>query len=175
MFFLPWWCKIPIFEEKWGVAMGKLLDTVGCKILEILQEEGRISYNDLATRVGLSSPAVADRIKKMEEQGIIKGFRAVVNYPEIGYGITVFVRIVLPANKVPILEELAKNVPEIIETYHVTGTDGMILKIISGSMERLEEILRDVAIHGVTNTSLILSSPVNGKVVQPLNSKHSND
>ena len=154
--------------------MGKLLDKVGCQILEILQAEGRISYNDLATRVGLSSPAVADRIKKLEEHGIIKGFRAIVNYPEIGYGITVFVRVVITANKVPALEELVQNVPEIIESYHVTGTDGMILKIVSGSMERLEEILREVAIHGVTNTSLVLSSPVNGKVVQPLH-KHRND
>lgn len=151
--------------------MGKLLDGVGCKILEILQEEGRVSYNDLAARVGLSSPAVAERIKRMEEQGIIQGFRAIVNYPEIGYGITVFVRVVIAANKVPELETLAHEIPEVIETYHVTGTDGMILKVISGSMERLEEILREVAAYGTTNTSLVLSSPINGKVVHPLNVK----
>ncbi len=151
--------------------MGKLLDSVGSKILEILQAEGRVSYNDLATRVGLSSPAVAERIKRMEEQGIIQGFKAVVNYAEIGYGITVFVRVVIAANKVPELEALAQRIPEIIETHHVTGTDGMILKIISGSMERLEEILREVAAHGTTNTSLVLSSPINGKVIQPLEIK----
>lgn len=151
--------------------MGKLLDSVGCKILEILQAEGRVSYNDLAARVGMSSPAVAERIKKMEEQGIIQGYRAIVNYPEIGYGITVFVRVVIAANKVPELEALAQKIPEIIETHHVTGTDGMILKVLSTSMERLEEILREVAAHGATNTSLVLSSPINGKVVQPLSIK----
>ena len=147
------------------------MDSVGCKILEILQEEGRVSYNDLATRVGLSSPAVAERIKRMEDQGIIQGYRAVVNYPEIGYGITVFVRVVIAANKIPELEELAQKIPEVIETHHVTGTDGMILKVISGSMERLEEILREIAAYGKTNTSLVLSSPINGKVVYPLNVK----
>ena len=151
--------------------MGKMLDGVACKILEILQQEGRVSYNDLAARVGLSSPAVAERMKKMEDQGIIQGYKAVINYPEIGYGITVFVRVVIAANKMPELEALAQKIPEIIETYHVTGTDGMILKVISGSMERLEEILREVATHGKTNTSLVLSSPINGKLVKPLNIK----
>ena len=75
---------------------GKLLDDIGIQILKILQEDGRISFNELGRRVGLSSPAVAERVRRMEDAGIIMGYKAVVDQSKVGYPIMAYIRLAIP-------------------------------------------------------------------------------
>lgn len=147
---------------------GKLLDDIGKEILRILQEDGRISFNKLGKKVGLSSPAVAERVRRMEEAGIIISYKAVVDQTRIGYPITAFIRLTTPATKLPEADELAKSIPEVMECHHVTGSDGIILKVIVSSVGNLEEIISTMGSCGMPTTAVVLSSPVVDRAVEPI-------
>ena len=108
--------------------MTTLADDIGRQILRILQEDGRISFNELGRKVGLSSPAVAERVRRMEEAGIILGYRAIVDQSRVGYPIMAFVRLSIPVSFLAQADELAKSIPEVLECHHLTGSDGVILK-----------------------------------------------
>ncbi|HAH70153.1 MAG TPA: AsnC family transcriptional regulator, partial [Synergistaceae bacterium] len=87
---------------------GKLLDDIGIQILKILQEDGRISFNELGRRVGLSSPAVAERVRRMEDAGIITGYKAVVDQSKVGYPIMAYIRLAIPVALLNQSDELAR-------------------------------------------------------------------
>ena len=146
----------------------KLLDDIGRQILRILQEDGRISFNELGRRVGLSSPAVAERVRRMEEAGIILGYRAVVNQARIGYPIMAFIRLSIPVSNLPQADELAKNIPEVLECHHLTGSDGVILKVVVSSVGNLEEVISQMGSCGMTTTAIVLSSPVLERPIDPI-------
>lgn len=146
----------------------KLLDDIGRQILRILQEDGRISFNELGRRVGLSSPAVAERVRRMEEAGIILGYRAVVNQARIGYPIMAFIRLSIPVSNLPQADELAKNIPEVLECHHLTGSDGVILKVVVSSVGHLEEVISHMGSCGMTTTAIVLSSPVLERPIDPI-------
>ncbi len=146
----------------------KLLDDIGRQILRILQEDGRISFNELGRRVGLSSPAVAERVRRMEEAGIILGYRAVVNQARIGYPIMAFIRLSIPVTHIPQADELAKNIPEVLECHHLTGSDGVILKVVVSSVGHLEEVISQMGSCGMTTTAIVLSSPVLERPIDPI-------
>ena len=146
----------------------KLLDDIGRQILRILQEDGRISFNELGRRVGLSSPAVAERVRRMEEAGIILGYRAVVNQARIGYPIMAFIRLSIPVSNLPQADELAKNIPEVLECHHLTSSDGVILKVVVSSVGHLEEVISQMGSCGMTTTAIVLSSPVLERPIDPI-------
>ena len=146
----------------------KLLDDIGGQILRILQEDGIISFNELGRRVGLSSPAVAERVRRMEEAGIILGYRAVVNQARIGYPIMAFIRLSIPVSNLPQADELAKNIPEVLECHHLTGSDGVILKVVVSSVGHLEEVISQMGSCGMTTTAIVLSSPVLERPIDPI-------
>ncbi|MDO5562229.1 MAG: Lrp/AsnC family transcriptional regulator [Synergistaceae bacterium] len=141
----------------------KLLDDIGRQILRILQEDGRISFNELGRRVGLSSPAVAERVRRMEEAGIILGYRAIVDHGRIGYPIMAFIRLSIPVANLAQSDELAKSIPEVLECHHLTGSDGVILKVAVSSVGHLEEVISQMGSCGMTTTAIVLSSPVTGR------------
>ncbi|NLV81680.1 MAG: Lrp/AsnC family transcriptional regulator [Synergistaceae bacterium] len=141
----------------------KLLDDIGRQILKILQEEGRISFNELGRRVGLSSPAVAERVRRMEDSGIILAYRAVVDHARVGYPIMAFIRLALPVAHLSQADELAKAIPEVLECHHLTGSDGVILKVAVSSVGHLEDVISQMGTCGMTTTSIVLSSPVSGR------------
>src|SRR6266852_3573874 len=102
----------------------RLLDETGWRLLEALQENARISFSELGQRVGLSSPAVAERVRRMEDAGIITGYRAEINTAKIGYPITVIMRMSnSPGERCSRLGASAQEIPEILECYRVTGSD----------------------------------------------------
>ncbi len=147
---------------------GKLLDDIGREILRILQEDGRISFNELGRRVGLSSPAVAERVRRMEEAGIILGYRAEVNHSRIGYPIMAFIRLSIPVVHLPQADELAKSLPEVLECHHLTGSDGVILKVVVSSVGHLEDVISQMGTCGMTTTAIVLSSPIVGRSIDPI-------
>lgn len=139
------------------------LDETGRRILTILQDEGRIGFSELGRRVGLSAPAVADRVRRMEDVGLITGWRAVVDRGRLGWGITAFMRVTCPGDKYQAVRRLAHDLPEVIDCHHVTGEDCFYLKLAVGSVEHLERVIDRFRDLGRTVSSIALSTIVEGK------------
>ncbi|MDO4952594.1 MAG: Lrp/AsnC family transcriptional regulator [Synergistaceae bacterium] len=145
----------------------RLLDEKGREIVKILQEDARISFNELARRTGLSSPAVADRVRKLERAGIITGYSAVVNPLKVGYSIMAFIRLNSSAAYLAKADDIAQTLPEVLECHHLTGSDGVMLKVVVASVSDLESIVTKFADCGISTTSIALSSPISGRVIVP--------
>ncbi|EFQ22815.1 Lrp/AsnC family transcriptional regulator [Aminomonas paucivorans] len=145
----------------------KLLDDIGRQILRALQEDARISFSELGRRVGLSSPAVAERVRRMEEGGVIQGYRAMVSYERLGFPITAFIRVSTPASRMHEADLIAEKIPEVLECHHLTGTDCLILKVVVSSVGHLEEVINQMGHYGQTTTSIVLSSPVTSRILEP--------
>jgi Lrp/AsnC family leucine-responsive transcriptional regulator len=137
----------------------KLLDDIGWHLLEELQEDARLSYAELGRRVGLSTPAVMERIRKLEDAGIITGYRADINPEKVGFHVTAFIMIKLEHEVLPRLNSLYKEIPEIVECYRVTGND-LILKVHVPSVANLETVIQRITPYGMPVTSIVLSTPV---------------
>ncbi len=138
----------------------KLLDDIGWRLLEELQEDARLSYAELGRRVGLSTPAVMERVRKMEDAGIITGYRAEVNPERVGFHVTAFIRIALKLEVLPRLSSLFKEIPEIIECHRVTGHDSLILKVHVTSIGHLDRVIDRITPYGMPETSIVISTPI---------------
>ena len=146
----------------------KLLDETGWHILQALQENARLSFSELGQRVGLSSPAVAERVRRMEDAGIIKGYRAEINTAKVGYPITTIIRMNTPGERCTRFNSFAQEMPEVLECYRVTGSDSLIMKVMASSVEHLEAIIDRLSAHGELTTSIVLSTPVTRRMIVPL-------
>ena len=133
------------------------MDMTDHKIIEILQEDGRISMKDLGKIVGLTSPAVSERVKRLEESGIIEGYKAIINPDALGRVIKAFIHISLPNNMYKKFLDEARKDPRIVECHHITGDDCSVLKVIVKDMYELEEVIDSIKEIGSTKTSVILS------------------
>lgn len=144
----------------------KLLDETGWHLLRELQQHARLSYSELGQRVGLSSPAVAERMRKMEETGIITSYLAEINTAAIGLPITAIIRMSSPIGQsCSRFIGIPGDIPQVLECYHVTGNDGLILKVCASSVKHLELLINRLSVHGQVTTSLVLSTPVSRRVV----------
>ena len=137
-----------------------LADPVNTRILMELQKNPRLTMTELGRRVGLSSPAVTERVRRLEEMGVIQGYRLDINPAALGLPIAVYVRIRPNPGQLPKIADLADSIPEIVECHRVTGEDCFILKIYLPSIDQLDRILDAFLLYGTTTTSLIQSSPV---------------
>ena len=140
-------------------------DEIDWRILDQLQRDGRISYTELGRRVALTAPAVAERVKRLEETGVIKGFHADVDAAKVGFPITAFVRWTSSGPDCSHLGDVAKDIPEIVECHRVTGEASYILKILARSVGHLEQLINGLMPYGSTITSVVLSSPVEHRPV----------
>lgn len=138
----------------------KSTDKLGLKILAELQVNARLSYSEIGRRVGLSSPAVAERIKKMEEAGIICGYHVDVDSEKIGFPILAFIYLTTQPEKYNKVYTYAENTPEIIECHCISGSESFIVKAYSKSVSQLDEIVEKLSEFGETKTSIVLSSPI---------------
>ena len=144
--------------------MSPPLDPTSRRILQLLVADGRASYQAIADEVGLSRPAVMERVKRMEEAGFILGYTARLDRARMGYPITAFVSVRYPPSdgvmSEPPIDELVGN-PNVLECHHVAGEDCYILKVAAESLPRLEQVLRLVRESGrpaSTRTTIVLSS-----------------
>jgi len=137
-----------------------LADPVNTRILMELQKNPRLTMTELGRRVGLSSPAVTERVRRLEEMGVIQGYRLDINPAALGLPIAAYVRIRPNPGQLPKIADLADSIPEIVECHRVTGEDCFILKIYLPSIDQLDRILDAFLLYGTTTTSLIQSSPV---------------
>jgi Lrp/AsnC family transcriptional regulator, leucine-responsive regulatory protein len=137
-----------------------LADTINVRILKELQEDPRLTMTELGRRVGLSSPAVTERVRRLEETGVIQGYRLDLNPVALGLPIAAYVRIRPNPGQLPKLAELTQRIPEIVECHRITGEDCFILKVYLPSIDQLDRILDTFLLYGTTTTSIIQSSPV---------------
>ena len=147
------------------------------KVISKLMNDGRVCWSDLAEIVGLSPPAVADRVRRLEERGVIKGYAALVDATAVGYPLTAFVSVVLgrPKDRAAFLERV-RATPEIAECHHVTGDDDYLLKVRCRSPQDLDDLLSN-SIKGSpevvrTRTTIVLST-AKESVVLPITSSNS--
>jgi len=138
----------------------KLLDRTGWQILEILQGEARISLAELGRTVGLSAPAIAERVKRMEEAGIITAYQAQINPEKVGYPIAAIIALTTTPQQYPQILALIETLPEVRSCHHVTGNVSFFMEVTVSSMAHLEEIIDQLSQFGQTSTSIILSSPL---------------
>jgi Lrp/AsnC family transcriptional regulator, leucine-responsive regulatory protein len=144
----------------------RLLDKTGWRILEELQQNARLTFNELSRRVNLSAPAAAERIRRMEAAGIITGYRAQVNPQKVGLPLTAFVRIEVPGANHKRVEDLVVELPEVLECHRATGTDCYVMKVVLASMGHLQTLLDKLVLWGSPVTSIVISSPVPERGIQ---------
>ncbi len=138
----------------------RLLDRTGLKILRALQENARLSFSEPGRRVALSPPAVAERMRKMEEAGIIAGYHARVEPDKVGLPVMAFILLKTRAEKYPDIISLARSVPDILECHHVSGSESFVIKVVASSIPHLEALIEKLSPFGETSTLIALSSPV---------------
>ena len=138
------------------------LDPIDWKIVEELQDDARLSFAEIGRRVGLSTPAAAERVRRIEDANIITGYHAAVNFPRLGLPICVVVRLAVAGGENPLLRAVktAKSFPEVLECHRVTGSDSFILRAQVRSVEHLESLINRLNPLGTTTTSTVLSSPI---------------
>ncbi|MDR6972340.1 Lrp/AsnC family transcriptional regulator [Leifsonia shinshuensis] len=144
-------------------------DSTDRTILAELQRDGRQSIAELARTVHMSNSAVAERVRRLEEVGVITGYRAVVDPERLGYGILAYLRLRYPSSQYKPLHDLLAELPEVVEAHHVTGDDCFILKVVATSMRHLEQLSGRVGTLGSVTTSVSYSSPFPTRTIVPPN------
>ncbi|WP_025159239.1 Lrp/AsnC family transcriptional regulator [Leifsonia aquatica] len=143
------------------------VDPVDRSLLAELQRDGRQSIAELARTVHMSGSAVAERVRRLEEAGVIAGYRALVDPERLGYGILAFLRLRYPSSVYTPLHDLLAETPEVVEAHHVTGDDCFILKVVATSMRHLERVSGKVGTLGSVTTSIAYSSPFPTRAIEP--------
>jgi Lrp/AsnC family leucine-responsive transcriptional regulator len=141
------------------------LDRIGWAILGALQDNARLSFAELGRRVGLTAPAAAERVRQMEDAGILRGYRAEIGLERLGLAVNAVIRVSAPEEKCPALKACVKTLPEVVECHHVTGSDAYVLRVNATSVGHLEAVIEMLGRFGTPTTSIILSSPVSARAV----------
>lgn len=136
------------------------LDAADAKFVEALIRDGRMSLKDLAAHAGLSSPGVSERIRRLQERGVIRGFSVEVDPKALGYSLQAIVRIRPLPGKLHIVRQLIQEIPEFCECDKVTGDDCFIARLAVPSIEQLDDILDVIADKAETSTSIVKSQPI---------------
>ena len=141
------------------------LDDPNLRLLAELQEDARLSFAELGRRVGLSSPAVAERLARLEEDGVIRGYHADVDPRALGFTLGVVIRIRPAPRELRKVAELAQRTPEVVECHRITGEDCYFIKAFVRDVEHLEEVIDGFAVYGQTTSSIMQTSPVPARAV----------
>jgi Lrp/AsnC family transcriptional regulator, leucine-responsive regulatory protein len=143
-----------------GSEISPLIDEIALKLLEELQKNARLSYADLGRAAGLSPSATAERLRRLEDAGIIRGYRAEVDPASLGLGITALIRMSSDGPQYRQLMTFVAECEQIRECYHVTGSDALNMKVLVSSITELEELIMKLLDYGVPTTSIVLSAPL---------------
>ena len=137
-----------------------LLDSVNVRILAELRDNPRLSMAELARRVGMSAPAVTERVQRLQQAGVIVGYHLDIDPAAVGLPVTAFARIRPMPGSLPKIAELAAEIPEVTECYRITGEDCFLVKLHAPAIDQLEAILDRFLVYGNTTTSIVVSTPV---------------
>jgi Lrp/AsnC family leucine-responsive transcriptional regulator len=137
-----------------------VIDDIDRRILAELQEDARLPTAELGRRVGLSAPAVAERVRRLERRGVILGYQARLDPAALGWPLTVVIRVRPAPQQLPRIAELAPRVPEVVSCHRVTGEDCYVLTAHVRDVAHLEQVIDRFALLGQTTSALVQSSPV---------------
>ncbi|WP_428697556.1 Lrp/AsnC family transcriptional regulator [Stappia sp.] len=137
-----------------------MIDDIDRRIVEALIEDARMSLKELAGRVGLSSPGVSERIRRLQERGVIRGFTVDVDPKALGYGLQAIIRIRPLPGKLHIVQRHIEETPEFCECDKVTGEDCFVVRLVLTSIDELDGILDKIADKAETSTSIVKSQPI---------------
>ncbi len=141
------------------------LDAMSRGILRELQDDARLSFSELGRRVGLSTPAVVERVRRLEEAGIIAGYPVRLDAKRLGYAVTAFVSLTTERAGHQKVRALAMALPEVMECHHMTGDASFLIKVRARSVEHLERVVERFSEVGRTSTAIALSTYLEGKPV----------
>ena len=149
-----------------NVAANTSLDPTNCLLIAELQRNARLSLAELGRRVGLSPPAVAERLQRLEQNGTITGYHAEVDPRAVGLALSAIIRIRPSPGQVQNVAELARETPEVVECHRVTGDDCYIMRAHLRDVLHLEEVIDRFTVLGQTTTQVMQSSPVPGRPLE---------
>jgi Lrp/AsnC family transcriptional regulator, leucine-responsive regulatory protein len=136
------------------------IDPVNIRLLDELRRNPRISMSELARRLDMSSPAVTDRVQRLEDIGVITGYRLELDPGALGRPVAAFVRIRPGPGQLNRIADLARETPEVVECHRITGEDCFLMKVYVAEIDKLEEVLDRFLMYGQTTSSIVQSSPV---------------
>lgn len=136
------------------------LDNIGRKLLIELQKDPRAAYAELGRRVGLSPSATAERVRRLEDAGVIRGYRLEIDPAALGFAVKAHIRMVCDGEKYRQFTQFVKTLEAVRECDHVTGGDALMMKVIVTNIEELEHLIMKLLTYGVPTTSLVLSHTV---------------
>lgn len=139
------------------------LDATNRRLLAELQEDARLTIAELGRRIGLSSPAVAERLQRLEQRDVIRGYRAEINPRALGLSLTAIIRVRPAPGQLKNVAELAQQTPEVVECHRVTGEDCYFMTAHIRDVEHLEGLIDRFVVLGQTTTSIMQSSPVQSR------------
>lgn len=146
-----------------------MIDQIDWKILKEMQDNARITFAELGRRIGLTTPAVIERVRKLEDAEIITGYRAQIDTAKVGLPITAFIRMSIVGVEFKQIVGIANETAEILECHRGTGNDSFIIKVAVSDVEHLQTIIDKLTPYGVTTTSIVLSSPVKTRAITRFN------
>jgi Lrp/AsnC family leucine-responsive transcriptional regulator len=141
-------------------ARSELLDAVNCELLSELHADPRITMSALARKVGMSSPAVTERVQRMQRAGVIAGFRMDVDPAALGMPVTAFARVRPAPGQLEKVAKLARSLGQVTECYRITGEDCFLVKVHAPTVADLEQVLDRFLTYGQTITSIVVTTPV---------------
>jgi Lrp/AsnC family leucine-responsive transcriptional regulator len=144
------------------------LDVLNTKILKCLQGNARLSNAEIGRQVGISSPAVSERIKKMEDLGIIEGYKTIVSPFEIGYQLKAIITLRAFMGKLKPFLEKVKTYDEVINCYRITGDENIVMEVVLKNQNHLEAFIDQLISYGESKTQIVLSRVIKQKEVIPI-------
>ena len=144
-----------------------VIDDVNDRILEVLSDHPRLAVSEIARRVGMSAPAVRERLTRLEQAGVIRGYRLDVDPAAIGLPVSAWVRVRPGPGQLTKVAELAQRTPEVSECHRISGEDCFLLRVHVPAIASLEVVLDEFLLYGQTVTSVIVSSPVPPRTPKP--------
>jgi Lrp/AsnC family leucine-responsive transcriptional regulator len=143
------------------------IDDIDCAILAELQANARIPFAELGRRVGLSTPAVIERVHRLEERQVITGYRAMVDPAKVGLPVRAFVKVTVAGDKLAKFASLIRKLPEVLQCHRVTGAESFMVQVAVRDVTHMEEVIDSMMPYVATNTSMILASPVAWNSILP--------
>ena len=145
-------------------------DAVDSAILAELQADARLPFAELGRRVALSTPAVIERVRKLEDSGAIRGYHAQVNPAAVGLPLRAFIKVTIAGDKLERFAAVARRVPEVRECHRVTGAESFIVQVAVRDVAHLEQVIDSLAPYVATQTSIVLASIIDWNPVVPASS-----
>jgi Lrp/AsnC family transcriptional regulator, leucine-responsive regulatory protein len=143
------------------------IDDIDCSILVELQANARIAFAELGRRVGLSTPAVIERVRRLEQSQVITGYRALIDPAKVGLPVRAFVKVTVAGDKLAKFSAIVRKLPEVVQCHRVTGAESFMVQVAVRDVLHMEEVIDSMMPYVATNTSMILASPVAWNSILP--------